>query len=218
MRYNSAFFDLDGTLVDNSEGIFNGFKYALRALGREREADELPGFVIGPPLRSTFMDMFHMNEDQTEEAVRLYREFYRPVGLFQCSVYPYVEEMLQRLRRSGMGVYLATSKARVFAEAILNHTGLMRWFDAVVGSELDGRLDNKAEIVRHLLDNVAPAEHLPAVMVGDRSHDAVGAAACGVDTAAALWGFGSEEEFLPCGNVRGLFRNARELTDWLMEG
>lgn len=218
MRYNSAFFDLDGTLVDNSEGIHNGFRYALKKLGREREAEELPGGLIGPPLRSSFMDVFHMDAEQTEEAVRLYREFYRPIGLFQCSVYPHVEEMLQSLSRSGMGVYLATSKARVFAESILNHTGLMRWFDAVVGSELDGRLDNKAEIVRHLLDNVVPPERLPALMVGDRSHDAIGAAACGVDAAAALWGFGTEEEFLPCGNVRGMFRNALELTAWLMEG
>jgi phosphoglycolate phosphatase len=217
LRYHSAFFDLDGTLIDNSEGIRNGFRYALAKLGREGEAGDLPDGIIGPPLRSTFMDLLHMDAAQTEEAVRLYREFYRPVGLFQCTVYPHVEEMLASLKRAGMGVYLATSKARVFAEAILNHTGMIRWFDAVVGSELDGRMDNKAEIVRHLLDAVVPAAGLPAVMVGDRSHDAVGAAACGVDTAAALWGFGTADEFRPCANVRGMFRDAAELCAWLME-
>lgn len=218
MRYKSVFFDLDGTLVDNSEGILNGFRHALGKLGREAEAANLPDGVIGPPLRNTFMELFHMSPDGAEEAVRLYREFYGPVGLFQSTVYPHVEEMLAALKGAGIGVYLATSKARVFAEEILNHTGLMCWFDAVVGCELDGRLSDKAEIVRHLLDQVVPLDGLPAVMVGDRSHDAIGAAACGVDAAAALWGFGQAEEFLPCGNVRGMFRDASELCAWLLEG
>lgn len=218
MKYNCVLLDLDGTLIDNSEGIKNGFRYALDKLGRSGEAEHLPDGIIGPPLRSTFSNILGMDAAQTEEAVRLYREFYRPVGLFQSSVYPYVEEMLQRLKEAGMGVYLATSKARVFAEAILDHTGLIKWFDAVVGSELDGRLDDKSEIVRHLLDSVVIPAHLPAVMVGDRSHDAIGAASCGVDTAAALWGFGCREEFLPCPNVKGMFEDARELCDWLLEG
>lgn len=217
MRYKSVLFDLDGTLIDNSEGIKNGFKYALTKIGREGEADRLPDSIIGPPLRSTFMSIYGMDLGQTEEAVRLYREFFRPIGVYQCALYPHIEETLARLRTAGAGIYLATSKARVFAETILYHKDLMKYFDGVLGSELDGRMDNKTEIVRHLLENMLDPGHLPAVMVGDRRHDAEGALECGVDAAAALWGFGTKEEFLPYENVKGMFEDARELCDWLLE-
>jgi phosphoglycolate phosphatase len=217
VRYNSVLFDLDGTLIDNSEGILNGFKYALTKLGRAGDADKLTREVIGPPLRSSFITIFGMSEEQTEEAVRLYREFFRPTGVYQCALYPHVEDMLARLKSAGMGVYLATSKARVFAETILEHKNLMRYFDGVVGSELDGRMDDKTEIVRHLVDQVLKPGYLPTVMVGDRSLDAEGALGCGVDSAAALWGFGSKEEFLPYENVKGMFEDAGALCGWLLE-
>lgn len=217
MKYNSVLFDLDGTLVDNREGIMNGFRHAMKALGREGEANNLPDSVIGPPLRSSFMSLYSMNAEQTEEAVRLYREYYRPIGLYESTLYPHVKEMLERLRAAGIGVYLATSKAQVFAEEILNHKGLMPYFDGVVGCGLDGRLDSKTDIIRHLLDNVIKPNHLPAVMVGDRSHDAIGAANCGMDAAAALWGFGTKEEFLSYANVKALCENAEELCNWLLE-
>jgi phosphoglycolate phosphatase len=217
LRYNSVLFDLDGTLVDSSEGIRNAFRYALQKLGRKDWNGKLPDDFIGPPLRATFMSFYGMDAAQTEEAVRLYREYYQPTGIYQCSVYPYAEEMLERISRAGMGIYLATSKARVFAETVLNHWNLMRYFDGVAGSGLDGSMDSKAEVIRHLLDGRIKSGHLPAVMAGDRWHDAKGAQDCGMDLVAALWGFGSREEFLPYSNVKGLFNDAKELCDWLLE-
>ena len=218
MRYQSILFDLDGTLADNREGIMNGFRYALKRLGREGEADSLPDTVIGPPLRNSFQELYHMDEQQTEEAVRLYREFYRPTGVYQCSLYPHVEETLARLKQAGAAVYLATSKARVFAEAILMHKNIARFFDSVCGSELDGRLDNKTELLGHMLRHVIKHRDAGVIMVGDRFHDAKGALDCGMDCAAALWGFGSREEFLPYGNVKAMFDDAQQLCDWLLEG
>lgn len=215
MKYRSVFFDLDGTLVDNSEGILNGFRHALTALGLPEEAGRVPMAVIGPPLRESFQTLYGMDAGQAEEAVRLYRAFFRPIGLYQCAVYPHVEAMLGRLKAAGIGLYLATSKPRVFAGEILAHKGLTGYFNAVVGSELDGRMDAKEEIVRHLLDGV-PGPGLPALMVGDRWHDAEGARACGVDAAAALWGFGAPGEFTPFDNVKGLFADAGELCRWIL--
>ncbi len=217
MKYNSVLFDLDGTLVDNREGILNGFRYALEKLGKPQEI-VLADTVIGPPLRQTFRDVYGMSGEQTEEAVRIYREFYKPVGAYQCVAYPHVEEMLARLKAAGCSVYLATSKARVFAEAITEHLGLAKYFDGLAGSELDGRLDSKTELLRHMLDTMIPADRLPAVMVGDRYMDAQGALDCGMDALAALWGFGGSVEFLPFDNVKAMFENAAQLCDWLLEG
>jgi phosphoglycolate phosphatase len=215
LRYNSVLFDLDGTLIDNSEGIHNGFRYALKKLGCEEWEGKMPD-VIGPPLRSSFSNYFGLNAVQTEEAARLYREYYQPTGVYEYVVYPHVMEMLETLHAAGASIYIATVKPRVFAEILLNHKGLMKYFSAVVGSELDGTLDKKPDIIRHLLDNYMPKSHLPAVMVGDRWHDAKGAQDVGLDFAGALWGFGGREEFLPYGCVKGMFADVRALCGWLM--
>lgn len=217
MRYNAVLFDLDGTLVDNREGIMNGFRYALEKLGRPGET-VVADTIIGPPLRQTFRDVYGMEGELAEEAVRIYREFYRPIGAYQCVAYPHVVELLARLKDTGAAVYLATSKARVFAEAILGHLGLTEYFDGICGSELDGRLDDKTELLRHMLGRVIDPGHLPAVMVGDRYMDAKGAQDCGIDAVAALWGFGCQAEFLPYGNVKAMFEDAAQLCDWLLEG
>jgi phosphoglycolate phosphatase len=205
---------LDGTLADNSEGIRNGFIYALKQLGLPES--RLPDDFIGPPLRDSFRNFYGMDDAQTEEAVRLYREYYKPTGIYECFAYPGVPEMLEELKKAGAGIYLATSKPRVFAEVVLNHTDLMKYFDAVVGAELDGRLGEKPEVIRHILDHLIPPGGLPVLMVGDRWHDAKGAQDCFVDFAAALWGFGQREEFAPYACVRGLFENVAELSRWLV--
>lgn len=218
MRYRSVLFDMDGTLVDNSVGIFNGFRYALEQLGRTDEWPKVTRDVIGPPLRLSFQQLFGMDEAQTEEAVRTYRVFYRATGVFQCTPYPGVEDALRALRDAGVTLILATSKAQVFAETILEHTGLGRYFSAIVGSELSGARDNKREIIEHIQTTLLDEGRLPAVMVGDRDLDAKGAQEAGMDALAALWGFGTAQEFEPYNNVRAAFADAVSMADWLMEG
>lgn len=217
MRYQSVLFDMDGTLVDNSEGIFNAARYALEQLGRMDELHKVTRDFIGPPLRLTFQQCFGMDEAQVEEAVRVYRVFYRATGVYQCSPYPGVEDMLRRLHEAGATIILATSKAQVFAETILDHTGLGRYFSAIVGSELSGARDNKREIIEHIQTTLLCDARLPAVMVGDRDLDAKGALEAGMDALAALWGFGTAQEFAPYQNVRATFAEAAGMADWLME-
>ncbi len=217
MRYRSVLFDLDGTLVDNSQGIFNGFRYALEQLGRHEEMDRVTPDVIGPPLRLSFQTRFGMDEAQAGAAVDVYRVYYRSTGVYQCRVYDGVENALQRLRDAGVTLILATSKAQVFAEIILKQTALDRLFTAVVGSELDGTRDNKRDIITHIQSTLLEPRHLPALMVGDRFHDAKGAREAGMDAAAVLWGFGQEQEFEDYENVRAVFADAASMADWLLE-
>ena len=54
MEYNTFLFDLDGTLIDSSEGIINSVIYALKKFGiEETEREKLHAF-IGPPLTDSF--------------------------------------------------------------------------------------------------------------------------------------------------------------------
>lgn len=192
----AVFFDLDGTLVDSREGIVNCLRYALETLGVPLPDDARLEACIGPPLQASLADL--VGSERADEALRLYRERYERTGIFEQSVYPGAPEMLDAVRRRGLRVVLLTSKPSVYARRIVERFGLADRFDALYGSELNGDLTRKEDLIRHALqqERLAPSD---AVMVGDRSHDIEGARANGVASIGVAWGFGSREELIAAG-------------------
>ena len=191
-------FDLDGTLTDSGPGIMNAAAYALRSYGiAEDDLARLRRFV-GPPLKDSFMTLYGFDAARAEEAIGRYREYFADTGIWENRVYPGVPEALDALHREGATLAVATSKPEVFARRILDRFDLAGYFDAVCGSELDGRRTDKAEVVGWLLEHTGAAADT-SVMVGDRCHDIVGAAACGVAAVGVTWGYGSRQELLDAG-------------------
>lgn len=46
--FNNVILDLDGTLTDSAEGVYNAIGYALKEIGREVPRSQLR-FMLGPP-------------------------------------------------------------------------------------------------------------------------------------------------------------------------
>ena len=145
-RRSVLLIDLDGTLTDPSEGIVGCFRLALEAVGRSPPPAAELGWIIGPPLRGCFAE-FLGAEGDPEEALKAYRSRYATGGLFEAVVYDGVEEALADLRAGGMRLFLCTAKPIVYASRILRHFNLERHFDAAYGDELDGRFQDKADLV-----------------------------------------------------------------------
>jgi len=197
-RLSAILFDLDGTLTDPLEGITRSIQHALEKSGApSRTTDELARF-IGPPLRGTFAYLLETQDPPAvESALRLYRQRFAAVGLFENTVYDGVPEMLEALQRNAK-LFVATSKPRVFAERIVEHFGLARFFAGVYGAELDGRFDDKTELLAHLLDS---ERLLPGTttMVGDRSHDIVAAKRNRLRSIGVSYGYGTDAELRDAG-------------------
>jgi phosphoglycolate phosphatase len=189
--------DLDGTLVDPSVGIIACYRGALEALGYPVGPEVDLRWVIGPPPRTSFAKLMGGQGDP-EEALRLYRARYGETGLFQATVYPGVVEMLAALRDRGHRLLLCTSKARPFAERVVAHFGLAPYLAGVYGAELGGRLDDKGDLVAHLLETEGLAAGA-ACMVGDREYDMLAAARHGMAAIGVLWGYGDEAELRRAG-------------------
>lgn len=192
-------FDLDGTLTDPKEGITKCIAHALVRMGRTPPPLDELAFAIGPPLRPTFGRLLDTSDrDQIEAALAAYRERFATVGLFENALYANIRESLHLAHGAGHRLLLATSKPHVYATRILDHFGLAPYFSGVYGSELDGRHDDKGELIAHLLAR----EQLAATncrMFGDRLHDVIGAAKNGIETVGVTWGFGSAEELTSAG-------------------
>ena len=194
---NTIFFDLDGTLTDPKPGITRSIRYALQKLDQADipTEDELT-WCIGPPLRSSFVKM--LGEDSADRAVALYRERFSDIGLYENRVYDGIGAVLTTLRQSGHQLFVATSKAHVFADRIIDHFELRPHFERVFGAELDGTRSDKSQLLAYALKETAtdPANSL---MIGDRSHDMVGAGNNGIKGIGVLYGYGSRDELIGAG-------------------
>ena len=194
----NVLFDLDGTLTDPRTGILSCIRHALAVMGRRCPPDGELVACIGPPIQQTFAVLLGGNAADVATAVDLYRDRFGRIGMFENTVYPETESCLETLKRRSAALFVATAKPTLYAKRILEHFRLLRYFDAIHGSELDGTRAGKGELIAHVL----AAECLPAAltcMVGDREHDIRGALANGVRAIGALWGYGSREELLAAG-------------------
>jgi phosphoglycolate phosphatase len=190
----TLFFDLDGTLSDPSDGITRSVQHALRCLGRPYPSKAELERYIGPPLRWTFPKLLDTDDKElVEAAVDYYRERYESVGLFENEVYPGIPELLCRLRGEGHALYVVTAKPKVYAGRIIRHFGLDRNFVEVYGPELDGRFDEKRELVGFILHQ-RRLDPRRTVMIGDRANDIESGRAYGTRAIGVAYGFGTLEE------------------------
>ncbi len=189
--------DLDGTLTDPAEGIVGCFRLALAALGRPAPPSADLRWIIGPPLRRSFAEMLGGAADP-EEALTIYRARYGAEGLFEATVYEGVDGALAEMKAAGTRLFLCTSKPAVYATRILKRFGLDRYFEAAYGAELDGRREDKGDLIDHILAErgLEPGD---CVMWGDRKHDVIGASRRAIPTIGALWGYGGEAELRAAG-------------------
>jgi phosphoglycolate phosphatase len=200
MNHLTLVFDLDGTLTDSRPGIVRCFVHALRSLGaRVPEAAQIES-LIGAPLRGAFVTLLG-SDAFADDAVTVFREMYAVSGLYECAVYAGVESVIESLQRESAAMFVATSKPHVFAERVLEHCGLSRFFRRVYGAELTGERADKRELLAHVLqeETLDPAE---MVMIGDRSHDVIAARANGAHSIGVAWGYGSVDELRSAGADR----------------
>ena len=209
-------FDLDGTLTDPRPGIVGCIRFALDRLRVACPDDDVLASYIGPPLRGTFATLLDTSDaERIEEALRLYRQRFADTGLYENTVYEGVPAMLDTVGRLARAAYVATSKPAVYAERIVSHFRLGHHFQKVYGAELDGRWDNKAELLAHVLATEG-VEPRTSVMIGDRATDIIAAKANEVRSIGVLWGYGSEAELTDAGPDM-LCRTPSELATHLSE-
>lgn len=193
----TIYFDLDGTLIDPKIGITRSIQYALRKLDLTVPHEDDLTWCIGPPLRTSLVKL--LGDDRlADKAVSLYRERFSETGIYESSVYDGIVETLTALIDQGRQLFVATSKAQIFAERIIKNFNLAPFFEGVFGAEMDGTRSDKTELLKHALD-VGRVDRTQAVMVGDRSYDIIGARNNGMPAIGVLYGYGSKEELVQAG-------------------
>ena len=194
--FTCILFDLDGTIVDSAPGITATLAYTFEQLRLPIPTPAELVAYVGPPILDSFRDLAHFSTDEAHRALEIYRARYLVHGVFDATVYPGIPHLLRRIQESGVPLSLATSKPEGPAKLVLEHYGLLEYFDVVTGASEDEVRSAKADVVAEALIRLTAigADISRPVMVGDRSHDVHGAAAHNVPTIFVRWGYGSPAE------------------------
>lgn len=197
MKY--ILFDLDGTLVNNREGIVKSVHYALDCLGiYEGEADKLERF-IGPPLATSFKEFYDLSDTGVERAVEKYRERFSKRGVYENKLYEMIPELLSELKNTDKILCVSTSKPQKFTDIILEDREIKEYFDVVQGASLDSSLIEKGDIIRETLNQLDSPNKDEIIMIGDRKHDIIGAKQNGIKSVGVYYGFAEENELEDAG-------------------
>ena len=201
-NYQYCFWDLDGTLTDSAPGITHSVRYAMEQMGQPLEADHDLRCFIGPPLLYSFENYLGLSPEESQRAVDLYRVCYRAGAILECNVYEGVREVLKELNNRGIICVLATCKPHEFANRIIEHFDLAKYFAFVSGPEMDGTRNEKHEVITYALQTLNIPSPDVVLMVGDRRDDVVGAARCNMACVGVEWGFGTEKELVDAGAMQ----------------
>lgn len=196
MEIKTVLFDLDGTLTDSGPGIMNSVQYALTKCGRPaQDLSELRCFV-GPPLFTQFSKYLgcELSKEECAQMVEWYREYYAEKGIFENRLYDGIPELLERLKGEGKSLMLATSKPEKFANIVMEHFDIAKYFDLIGGALLDERRTEKADVIEYVLETAGITSKETVLMVGDRNYDIFGAKQSGIHSMGVLYGYGTREE------------------------
>lgn len=185
-------FDLDGTLLDTSDGIIKCHQHAHTFMGKTPPALEVLQGVIGAPLFDTYKMTFGFSCDDARKAVDAYRLRYAEKGIHEAYVYPGISELLEKLEKDGLALMVATLKKEDFAKNMLKEFGIAKYFTKIYGvDEKDKK--RKVDLLRQCIAT-AEVDVKDAVLVGDSHYDYEGACACNMDFVGVKYGFGFHDK------------------------
>ena len=216
-KYKNILFDLDGTITDSADGITNAVKYGIKKMSEiypdlniVLPEDNILRKFIGPPLDISFKKYIYDNQDKAMEFIKYYREDYNGNnGLFNCTLYDGIYDLIRTLYNNNFNTYLATAKPLESAVRIIKHFDLDKYFTNMYGAILGGAIKNKLDVLKEasFKENFNKNE---TIMIGDRIDDIEASKNMGFDSIAVRYGFGNDEEFR---DATYIVNNTKEILD-----
>ena len=190
MAVHTVIFDLDGTLIDSSEGVVEATNYALRQMGEPERSPAAIKRYIGFPLRQMFADFTAASPDA------LYDHFQVRAAetvVASARALDGVDSALQELYRRGLTMAIVTTKTRSHLDGIVTKMGWTKYFPtSISGSDVTvPKPDPEAFTLALRRLNCAADE---ALVVGDTINDILAARAIPMKVASVLSPYGGHEE------------------------
>ena len=191
-------FDLDGTLIDSTPAILESFHVAYQTFNTPIPSDEEIKKLIGLPLDIMFEKLGISNEKKWDY-VNAYKKHYRPISKAKTSLLPFAKEAINEAYKiAKLGI--VTTKTARYSEELMQHFGVLEYFDVLVGREDVQNPKPHPEPILQALKALNYNDH-KVFMIGDTCLDSVSAKEANVNSIAVTSGYGYEKDLLNCSDI-----------------
>lgn len=194
IEIDTMIFDIDGTLVDASEGIIEAVNFTLRELGlKAKKGKEIMSYVGTGAKDLMRRTLGPTNAEYLDKAFEIFGKYYVDVAAAKAVLYPEVKETLEYFGKKRK-IILSNRKAK-FAEKTLEKIGIRQYFDAVIGAEDEECLKPSAcPLFKHPVSSKIEKEK--SIMIGDMDIDILTGRDAGIKTCWVTYGLGKKEDVM----------------------
>ena len=215
-HFKVAVFDVDGTLLDTTQGVISSVKYTMKVHGLKEPDEKTLKSFIGPPIQNSFARVYNLKGDILQELATTFRDRYKSEDLYKAVPYDGIYEVFEKLIDAGIKPAVATYKRQDYALDILKRFKFDEYTDILYGADHENKLKKKDIIKKCLIDSGADNPK-DAVMIGDSDNDAIGAYEIGTNFIGVTYGFGfsNEMDVMKFDNI-GIASSPKEILKYIL--
>ncbi|MBP6671729.1 MAG: HAD family hydrolase [Bacteroidetes bacterium] len=210
-RYDCIIFDMDGTLTQTNQLIYDTFNHiAGRYINKHLTNSEIHA-LFGPPEELCIENL--LGKEKADSAMVEYYSFYQSEHERLAVLYPGIKDILDFLRTKNVRLALFTGKGRRTTDITLEQFAISSYFDmTVTGDDVD-EFKPSGNGIRKILEKFSLSPE-NVLMVGDAVADFRASRETGVEIASVLWDSYGKEDVLKL-TPDHLFHDVHSFFDWL---
>jgi len=195
MKKTVILFDLDGTLIDSTEAILDGFRVAFETYGGEVPSDDAIKNEVGHTLENMFTTL-GVDPSKVDAHVHAYKMHYRLISCEKTQLLEGAREAVDEASKfATLGI--VTTKTGEYSKILLEHMGLMHYFDVLIGRE---HVENPKPHAEPILTALMKLEHdrSKTWMIGDTCMDIDAAKNANINSVAVTSGYATRSMLEKC--------------------
>lgn len=191
-KINTIIFDLDGTLIDSSDGVVEAVNYSLEQMGEPLQSPDKIKPFIGFPLSVMYP---YFSDKPVKELYAHFQTRAAETVVASTVILPGVEPVLQQLFASGYTLTIASTKIRIHITGVIDKFGWDKYFKAYSGGDEVANVKPAPDIFSLTLEKIK-AEKENSIVVGDTINDIHAAQALPLPVIAIHSPYGNKEEVI----------------------
>lgn len=192
-NYQLVIFDVDGTMLDTSEGLLASAVYTIKKLGYKLPEKSVLDSFVGPRIQDSLEKVYGLKGEELQNSAKIFRDHYKEGDVLRAQPYDGIYEVLEMLKEQGVHIAVATNKRQDFVDELMKKYSFEPYVEAVYGTDFEGKLQ-KVDLIRLCMEKLQMKEKNEVVMIGDSVYDAEAAQNAEINFIGVTYGFDFKTE------------------------